>query len=97
VPTGTVDFMTRIGWPLSSGRSSTTVQTRERSASPECVGGVSTHTNRNSQSATSLASSVNVRRSALRRSNSGTSCSWNGTSPRSSVAIFSGTTSRITT
>ncbi len=31
------------------------------------------------------------------RSSSGTSCSWNGTSPRWSIAIFSGTTSRITT
>ena len=49
VPTGTVDFITRIARPSSSGRSSTTLQTRERSASPDCVGGVSTHTKRNRQ------------------------------------------------
>jgi hypothetical protein len=88
VPTGTVDFITRIGRPGSSGSSSTTVQTRDRSASPEYVGGVSTQTKRNSQSATSSTSSVYARRSALRASSSGTCSSWNGTWPRQRVDLL---------
>src|SRR5581483_7497646 len=38
VPTGTVDFITRTGRPSSAGSSSTTLQTRDRSASPAYVG-----------------------------------------------------------
>ena len=58
---------------------------------------MSTQTKRNSQPATSAASSVNESRSRLRSSSAGTSSSWNGTSPRCSASIFAATTSRITT
>ena len=60
MPTGTVLFSTSTGSPSTLGSSSTTVQTRERSASPEyATGGVSTQTNRNSAPSTaSPASSV---------------------------------------
>src|SRR5660397_271846 len=42
VPTGTVDLMTRMRSPSCGGRLSTTFHTRDRSASPLWVGGVST-------------------------------------------------------
>jgi hypothetical protein len=45
VPTGTVLFMTSA-CSFESPSSAITDSTRERSASPEYVGGVSTHTNR---------------------------------------------------
>src|SRR5215210_6733045 len=89
--------MTRIGLPSSSGSSSTTVHTRERSASPEYVGGVSTHTKRKSERASAFTSSVNVNLAPLRASSSGISGSWNGTSPRRRASILRGTMSRMTT
>ena len=45
MPAGTVLFMTRA-WSAPSGSVATTASTRERSASPEYVGGVSTQQNR---------------------------------------------------
>ncbi len=99
VPTGTVLFITRIGRPSTLGSSSTTVQTRERSASPEYgTGGVSTQTKTKSAPTTaSDASSVNVSRSSFFAISSSRPGSKIGTSPRFSRSIFSGTTSRTTT
>src|SRR5436190_14672522 len=98
VPTGTVLFMTRIERRSSCGSSSITVQTRERSASPEYVGGVSTQTNTSSAaSAASAASSVKVSRSRFRSSRSPRPGSKKGTSPFCSRSTFSGTTSRTVT
>src|SRR5680860_63482 len=97
VPAGTVLFMIST-CSEPSGRSSTTARTRERSASPEAVGGVSTQTNSSRASASnSSIEVVKCRRSALRRSRSSIWGSWMVTSPRASDSTFSGTMSRATT
>ena len=70
VPTGTVLFIT-IACSADEGSSSITASTRDRSASPEYVGGVSTHTN--SSRACSIrgaTSSSKCRRSELRATRS---------------------------
>jgi hypothetical protein len=98
VPTGTVLFKTRIGFPFTRGSSSTTVHTRERSASPEYNGGVSTHTKMNSAPSTaSAASSVKHSRSRFFSSSSSRPGSKIGTSPAFRRSIFAGTTSRTAT
>jgi len=69
VPTGTVLFITSTTRSSSCGMPSITRWTRERSASPECVGGVSTQTNTTwARANTSAMSSVNSSRSRLRSS-----------------------------
>jgi hypothetical protein len=99
VPTGTVLFMTRIGRPSTLGSSSTTVQTRERSASPEYgTGGVSTQTKTKSAPSTaSAATRVNLSLPSFFAISSSSPGSKIGTSPRWSRSTFSCTTSRTTT
>jgi hypothetical protein len=97
VPAGTVLFIT-ITWPPPARKSSTTERTRERSASPEWVGGVSTQTNSScADSSTSPISVVKLSRSALRASSSSRPGSWIVVSPRESASTFSATMSRATT
>ena len=45
VPGGTVDFITSTASVVPAGIAAITASTRLRSASPEALGGVSTHTN----------------------------------------------------
>ena len=97
VPAGTVLFITRA-WVSSSGSAPTTASTRERSASPEYVGGVSTQQNSSrGPSRSSGDSVVNVSRSRLRSSSSRPGSWIGGVSPARSVSIFSALTSIATT
>ena len=60
-PAGTVDFITSTTSSVSGGMASITASTRLRSASPEALGGVSTHTNAIAARAnSSAADDVNV-------------------------------------
>src|SRR5204862_7094754 len=77
--------------------SSTTIQTDERSASPEYVGGVPTHTNIRRAAARSAASTVNITRSRFRSTSSARRGSWNGTRPALSASIRGWTMSRMIT
>ena len=73
VPTGTVLFITSTKRSPVAGRALMTARTRERSASPEWVAGVSTHTKMIRQRrSTSSRSSVNVSRERLRASSRST-------------------------
>ena len=66
VPAGTVDFMTRVDPAALAGSESSTACTRSRSASPDAVGGVSTHTNAmRARSKSSAGSSVKCRRASV--------------------------------
>ncbi len=94
VPTGTVLFITSA-WSVDSPSSSTTFSTRERSASPEYVGGVSTQQNRSvAFEITSPMSVVKCSRSRFFVSSSARPGSWIGTSPRLSESTFSWRMSR---
>ena len=91
VPTGTVLFMTSTRSDAAEISSAARITT-ERSASPECVGGVCTQTNSNrAASITRSISVVKVSRSAFLRISSARPGSWNGSSPASSASIFSAT------
>jgi hypothetical protein len=81
-----------------SSISSITVQTAERSASPEYVGGVSTQMQRKSAaSSASSTSSTKRRRSRFRSTSAARPGSWIGTWPARSASIFSGRMSRTVT
>ena len=91
-------FITSTGEPMSAGRSSITDQTDARLASPDGVGGVPTHTKRNSLPSTaSSIDSVKLNRPRFAATSSSRPGSWNGIDRRSSCSIRSGATSRITT
>jgi hypothetical protein len=93
-------FMTtaRPSAPSPSVTSSIARWTARRSASPDCVGGVSTQMKIRRESASSSPRSVvNVRRSEFFAINSASPGSWIGTSPASRASIFSGAMSRATT
>ena len=80
---------------VDSPSSAITASTRERSASPEYVGGVSTQQNSScALSSTSDMSVVKCRRSVFLASISGRPGSWMVTSPRESDSTFSGRMSR---
>ena len=73
MPGGTVDFITSTASPVPAGMASMTASTRLRSASPDALGGVSTHTNAIAARANnSPADVVNVRRSRPSASTSST-------------------------
>ena len=91
-------FITSTGEPMSAGKSSITDHTDARLASPDGVGGVPTHTNRNSLPSTaSSIDNVKLKRPRFAAISSSRPGSWNGTRPAVSSSIRSGTTSRITT
>ena len=97
VPTGTVLFITSA-CSFESPSSESTASTRDRSASPEYVGGVSTQTNSSRVcSSTSAMSVVKWSRAAFFATSSGRPGSWIGTSPRVSESTFSATMSRAHT
>ncbi len=78
VPTGTVLFITSAR-PSAEPISSTAWFTAERSASPECVGGVCTQTKTSrAASSSSPISVVKVSRSEFLAISSASSGSWNG-------------------
>jgi len=93
-----VDFMTSTASVVPAGMASSTDSTRLRSASPDALGGVSTHTNAMSARAnSSAAEDVNVSRS---REPASTSCmpgSWIGVSPARNRASFASSMSRHVT
>ena len=95
VPTGTVDFITRPAPSALGGIASITACTRDRSASPDGIGGVSTQMNASRASANiSSRSSVKRRRLRLRRIRSSRPGSCSGTSPPRSISTLAGSMSR---
>ncbi len=95
MPTGTVDFITSTAPAATAGMASITACTRERSASPETVGGVSTQTKASAARSNSTSRSVVKRsRSRFAVTSSVSPGSWIGTTPRFSSATFSWSMSR---
>ncbi len=79
MPGGTVDFITSTASPVPAGIASMTASTRLRSASPDALGGVSTHTKAIAALANrSAADVVNVMCSSPSASTSSTPGSWIG-------------------
>ena len=98
MPGGTVDFITSTASVVPAGIASMTDSTRLRSASPEALGGVSTHTNAMSARANNSAGDdVNVSRSREPASTSSMPGSWIGASPTRSRASFASSMSRQVT
>ncbi len=98
MPGGTVDFMTSTASVVPAGIAPMTASTRLRSASPDALGGVSTHTKAiEARSNSSVADDVNVSRSRPSASTRSRPGSWNGASPARRRSSFASSMSRQTT